>query len=1129
MKTIRLRVWLPALVFLLSSAIIAGMFFYQLSIYRQYLTEQSFQHVEQIMARLQRVLESSADINNIVDQEFSELNTRPEITALALTNERGVVTKAIHYDWLGRQVKNNYPDLSISLLDKTLRDKRPQMRYLADKHLIQAYYPVQQPTQQATGLRPLSYGALILSYDLSLPLARITYNAIINSLLFWLISITITFVFIAILNRLVTHPVAYLSRLMHQFALTEEPVSAQITGKGELVRLSHAFNHLVKRLTESKNRLLQQKNLYQTLSSANQLIIRVADEQPLLKEACQIIVDHGSFNFVWASFDSNDNHFITSAGHSEISQRFSNSHPPIENLQRWRPNNQTPVVINDIQSSRQDIPYLHDLKLAAEIKSYSSFPLTQFNQIVGQIALYSDQPHYFTDEIVELLQNLSQDISFALEKIKLDQLRKKSERELREREKNLEVTLNSIGDAVIVTDKQGMITRMNAIAEKLTGWSFSDARNQPLENIFHIINAITRKPAENPVSKVMKNGQIVGLANHTALIAKDGAEYQIADSAAPIKDADGEILGIILVFHDVTEEYKLHEKIRKNAIRFQHVHEISGAYVWETDCEGRYTFLTDQCLAIKGYKAEQLLGRKLSDFVPGEPGQQLSKIIQNVIQSKQQKFTFTLKNIHPDGRTVWEQLHGSALFDEYHQLIGLRGAGISINEQVEAESRIKKLAFYDPLTGLPNRRMLLDRLKKALNTAMRHHKTGALLFLDLDHFKNLNDSLGHDAGDELLKQVARRLQLQLREEDTAARLGGDEFIILLTDLGADAATALSRTRVVAEKIQAVLSQEFHLKDHSYRLSLSIGITLFPQTNTRINDLIKQADTALYRAKSLGRNQFQFFSGEMQEAAEQRLSIEKELYDALLNQQLQLYFQPQLNDQGLLTGAEALLRWLHPQKGPLSPNLFIPVAEESNLIVELGLWVMETAFIQRKQWRQNQLLDDEQKLSINVSPKQFRQDSFVQSVRELLKKHQLNAGLFIFEITENLFLHDLDKVINKINELRQLGFHFSIDDFGTGYSSLAYLKRLPISELKIDRTFVTDLETDPNDQAIVETIIAMAEHMELQVIAEGVESRYQRDFLIERGCFHFQGYYFSRPLPTEDFEAFIQQKQSRQRS
>ncbi len=356
MRTIRLRVWLPVLVFLLSSAIIAGMFIYQSTIYRQHLAEQSLQHVEQIMARLQRVLESPADINNIVDQEFSELSARPEISALALTDEQGIIIKAIHYDWIGQSIKNVYPDLSLPLFHKTLLNKQPQIHFLSDKNLIQAYYPIQQQLLPAE-LRPLAYGVLVLSYDMSFALKQIQYDSIINSLLFWLISIAITFFFIAILNRLITHPISYLSRLMHQFALTEQPVTARLQGKGELQQLAQAFNHLVKRLTESKNHLLQQKNLYQTLSDTNQLIVRVNDKQKLLEEACQIIVNHGGFPFVWASF-CNDNTFVTAAGNNTFRQKFSDTPPSDVDLRHWLPSNQTPVIINNIQASRQDIPYL---------------------------------------------------------------------------------------------------------------------------------------------------------------------------------------------------------------------------------------------------------------------------------------------------------------------------------------------------------------------------------------------------------------------------------------------------------------------------------------------------------------------------------------------------------------------------------------------------------------------------------------------------------------------------------------------------------------------------------------------------------------------------------------------------
>ncbi len=1115
MKTINLRIWLPLLIFAFTSSMIIGLFFYHSHEHRLNLLKQSQSFIQFNMARLQRLLETATETNDMVAYEFSTLATIPEVSTFVLADEHGVIIESIHYDWVGKNIAEVYPYFSAETFKQVLQKKQAQLITLQHPVLIQAYYPVQAPSKNGE-LRSLKYGVLVLSYDLSQPLAQLYYDSWNESLVFISVSLLLSLLLIAIMNRLVTKPVDYLSRQMIQFAKTEHPVQIHLTGKGELATLGQAFNQLVTRLTISKNLLLQQKNLYQTLSQANQMMTRVNDARTLLQEACQIIVAHDGFIFAQATLSQTDNSIVVSAGSSQLD--------PSLVIQAPAPNNHldtTPLIINDVHNTTHALPQ----RPVAPVQSCAFFPLTQFNKTMGQLALYSDQPQFFGPEIVQLLQDLSLDLSYALEKIQLEELRQKIERDLREREKRLDVTLNSIGDAVIVTDSKGQITRMNPVAESLTGWHFSEAKGQPLTRVFHIINAITRKPAQNPVEKVMEHGQIVGLANHTALIAKDGTEYQIADSAAPIKDDNGSILGIILVFHDVTEEYQLHQQIQNNADRFQHVHAITGAYVWETDADGRITYISEQCHTIKGYRAEQLIGRKLFEYMPEDKKTQLKDILLNMAKHKQTKFSLRLKNTLPDGRVVWEQIRGGGLFDENQTLIGLRGAGISITEQVEAEERIKKLAFFDPLTHLPNRRMFLDRLKNAVTAAMRHHKFGAILFIDLDHFKNLNDSLGHDIGDELLKQIAQRLRTQLRGEDTAARLGGDEFIILFTELGDTEDSAIAHAHIVTEKIQQALAKEFYLKDHSYHLTLSIGITLFPQPDTEIHDLIKQADTALYRAKAAGRNQYQFFSKEMQEAADQRLTIEKELHSALLQNQLRLYFQPQVNQKQQVIGAEALLRWHHPEKGVLSPAAFIDIAEESSLILKIGDWVLKTAFQYRQQWQQSGLLNEQQKLSINISPKQLRQDSFIPTVIELLEKYQLDGNLFIFEITENVFLYDLDAIIHKINHLRDYGIWFSIDDFGTGYSSLAYLKLLPIRELKIDRNFVKDIGHDTNDQAIIETIIAMAKHMQLQVIAEGVETDLQLTFLHQHGCFHYQGYYFSKPLPQNDFEDFVRQSRN----
>lgn len=439
-----------------------------------------------------------------------------------------------------------------------------------------------------------------------------------------------------------------------------------------------------------------------------------------------------------------------------------------------------------------------------------------------------------------------------------------------------------------------------------------------------------------------------------------------------------------------------------------------------------------------------------------------------------------------------------------------------------AEAEVERLAYYDTLTCLPNRRMLSSRLADEIVSSKRIGTFGALLFLDLDHFKNLNDSLGHAIGDELLVQLAERLKSQLREADLAARLGGDEFVVLLSNLSDNLESAINNARKVTEKILTTLREPYTLKNHHYHSNSSIGVTLFPQEQQDAAAILKQADTALYRAKSIGRNTFQFYHPQMQEAAYKRLEMEKNLRIALSEDQLQLYFQPQFDHLHQLVGAEVLLRWIHPEIGFIPPDQFIPIAEEAGIIVEIGDWIFKHVFERVKTWQESGLLKSHQHISINVSPKQFEQNNFFKLLSKIVAKSGVNASSIILELTEGAFLTSIDRTIEKMLQIRSLGFTFSIDDFGTGYSSLAYLKRLPLNELKIDKAFVDDIEHDSDDRAIVETVIAMAQHLKLTVIAEGVETQQQFDFLKENGCLHYQGYFFSRPLDQNTFENYLRQ-------
>ncbi len=427
------------------------------------------------------------------------------------------------------------------------------------------------------------------------------------------------------------------------------------------------------------------------------------------------------------------------------------------------------------------------------------------------------------------------------------------------------------------------------------------------------------------------------------------------------------------------------------------------------------------------------------------------------------------------------------------------------------------MAFYDPLTSLPNRRLLHDRMQRTLDACDNHQDYGAILFIDLDDFKTLNDSQGHNIGDLLLIEVANRLKACVREGDTMARVGGDEFVSILKGLSEEPLRAAAQAEVVAEKILAALSQPYSLNGYEYQSSASIGVCLFRKQDSTLDELLKRADTAMYEAKNAGRNTLCFFDADMQEALEDRVSLEKDLRDAISKSQFRLYFQMQVEHSGHIFGAEALIRWHHKQHGLVLPAEFIPLAEETGLILLIGQWVLEAACAQLKAWELDPTMCELQ-LSVNVSASQFRQPHFVEQVKLTLRKHALNPERLKFELTESLVLDNIDVAIVKIQELKQIGVRFAIDDFGTGYSSLAYLTQLPLDQLKIDQSFVRNIGVKPSNAIIIQTIIGMANTLGMEVIAEGVETEEQRAFLERHGCTRCQGFLFGKPVPVEEFEA-----------
>jgi len=450
------------------------------------------------------------------------------------------------------------------------------------------------------------------------------------------------------------------------------------------------------------------------------------------------------------------------------------------------------------------------------------------------------------------------------------------------------------------------------------------------------------------------------------------------------------------------------------------------------------------------------------------------------------------------------------------------GTHIDISEQKAAEEEIKSLAFYDPLTHLPNRRLLVDHLKHALASFARKSRKGALLFIDLDYFKTLNDTLGHDVGDLLLKEVAHRLESCVREGDTVARLGGDEFVIILEDLSEQVVDAIVQTEKIGKKIIKTLSQPYQLLHHECHSTPSIGVTIINENELTIEEVMKQADIAMYQAKTDGRNGIRFFDPDMQATINKHAILESELRQALEKQQFQLHYQVQMDSSHHPLGAESLIRWIHPKMGLVSPIQFIPLAEKSGLILPIGKWVLETACAQIKTWQSNELTKH-LVLAINVSARQFHQTDFAAQVQAVVQHHAIDPKLLKLELTESLLLESIEDAITTMNQLKKVGVSLSLDDFGTGYSSLQYLKQLPLNQLKIDQSFVSDIEIDENDRVIVKTIIAMAHSLNLDVIAEGVETEEQRQHLLAMCCTHFQGYLFSKPVPIEKFEALLKQE------
>ena len=547
----------------------------------------------------------------------------------------------------------------------------------------------------------------------------------------------------------------------------------------------------------------------------------------------------------------------------------------------------------------------------------------------------------------------------------------------------IQITLDSIGDGVLSTDLKGNLTYLNRVAEAMTGWSLDDALGRPLEEVFNIVDGATYKTALSPLLRSIKENQRVDLVNNCVLIRRDGFESAIEDSAAPIHGRDGEVVGAVIVFHDVSES-------RAMSLKLSH------------------------------------------------------------------------------------------------------------------------LAQHDFLTGLPNRMLLTERLSRSIGMARRHGKQVALLFLDLDFFKNINDSLGHATGDKLLQSVAERLSSNVRATDTVCRQGGDEFVILLSEIEKTADAS-----IIADKLIQAFAAPHSICGNEIHITLSIGISIYPDDGINLDAIIQHADTAMYYSKAGGRNNYQFFRSEMNTRAVRRLQLENSIRRAIDQSELFLNYQPQVDlATGVITGVEALIRWQDPELGLVGPGQFVPVAEECGLIVPIGRWVLREACRQVKAWLDSGL--SAVPVSVNISAVEFRHKDFLGGLAQILRETGLDPHYLELELTESILMHDIEASVSVLSTLEAMGLKLAIDDFGTGYSSLSYLKSFPISTLKIDQSFVRDIATDFNNATIISAVIGMCRTLNYRVIAEGVETSEQFSFLRSKQCPEGQGFLLSRPLTAEEF-------------
>jgi diguanylate cyclase (GGDEF)-like protein/PAS domain S-box-containing protein len=912
---------------------------------------------------------------------------------------------------------------------------------------------------------------------------------------------------------------------------------------GNIIRIEGAIQDITDR-KQTELAMVELNRALRMLSGCNELLIRATDEIQLLTDICRLAVEVGGYRMAWVGYAQDDeyhsikpvgffgqnNEFLTALKLSWSEDNPRGLGPGGKTIREGRT-----IVDEDILADPH-YPAQADA-LAQGYHGVVSLPLRNRQRTFGLLALYTSEVRQIKEDEIKMLEEMADDLAFGITNLRAEA----------ERQRIQDAVLKVSAAVSATTGKEFFEQLMQNMAEALGAQAACVARLLPGLPLSArtIASIVDGKVTDNfdymiddtPCRALIKGEDCVINAavarkfpESPSLSALNAEAY----AGSPLINSAGQVIGLLfIIFREplqqsgfITSTLRIFAARAAAELERQeadvHIREQASLLDKAQDAitvrtvDNVIKFWNKSAERLYGWRAEEMLDR-LADNLLYEDIDFVRASMRKLME--QGEWSGELVKRRKDGSTLTVEAHWTLVRDDQGKAQSILAIDTDISHRKAAEQEIQKLAFYDPLTGLPNRLLLLDRLERILVANARSGRSGALLFIDLDNFKTLNDTLGHDMGDLLLKQVAGLIAGCVRESDTVARLGGDEFVVVLNELSANLQEAAEQAKNVGEKILLAFNHPFHIMGREHHTTPSIGITLFSDNQDTLDELLKRADLAMYQAKAAGRNTLRFFDPEMQAAINHRVELEANLRLALQQEEFILHYQPQINSDGCLIGAESLVRWQDPVRGMISPVEFIPLAEDTGLILPLGEWVLRTACTQLATWAANPKTA-KLTMAVNVSARQFRHPGFVEQVLSIVSSKAVNPQLLKLELTESLLVDNVEETITKMQALKARGVGFSLDDFGTGYSSLSYLKRLPLDQLKIDRSFVRDVLVDPNDAAIARTIIALGQSLNLAVIAEGVETEEQRAFLAGHDCHAYQGYFFSKPLSVDEFAEFV---------